>query len=101
MDATILYLFLVQPFVLALVVDHWLGPRRPNGLPAVAAWMAAAVVACLLVGAPLAWIVDRVAGGELALELVVGLSVGILTFAFLTGLWMARVGGGLLSTLRR
>jgi hypothetical protein len=101
MDATILFLFLVQPFGLALAVDHWLGPRRPSGLPAVVAWMAAAVLACLLIGTPVAWVADRLAGGELALSLVVALSVCILTFAFLTGVWMARVGGGLLSTLKR
>jgi hypothetical protein len=101
MDATVLFLFLVQPLLLALFLDVWLGERRPSGLVTVAAWMAVATLGCMLVGAPLAWFVDRFAGGTVALDLLVALSVGLLTFAFLTGVWLARVGGSLLATLRR
>jgi hypothetical protein len=100
-DTTVIILFLVQPSLLALALDAWLGQRRPTRLATVVAWMALAVLACMLVGSPLGWIVDRVASGRLALDLLVALSVGIMTFAFLTGVWMARVGGGLLSMLRR
>jgi hypothetical protein len=101
MDATVVMLFLVQPLLLALFLDLWLGERRPSGLSTVALWMGVAIVGCMLVGAPLAWLVDRVAGGTVALDALVILSVGILTFAFLTGVWLARVGGSLLATLRR
>lgn len=101
MDATVLFLFLVQPLLLALFLDVWLGERRPSGLFTVALWMGVATLGCMLVGAPLAWLVDRFAGGALALDALVILSVGILTFAFLTGVWLARVGGSLLATLRR
>jgi hypothetical protein len=101
MDSTVLFLFLLQPMLLALLVDLWLGDRRPSGLTPVVLWMAVAVAGCTLVGAPLVWFVDRIADGTLALDLLVMLSVALLTFAFVTGVWLARVGGGLLSTLRR
>jgi hypothetical protein len=101
MDVTVVFLFLVQPLLLALFLDAWLGARRPSGLGTVAVSMGVAALGCMLVGAPLAWLVDRITGGTPALDLLVILSVAILTFAFLTGVWLARVGGGLLSTLRR
>jgi hypothetical protein len=101
MDATVLFLFLVQPLLLALFLDLWLGERRPSGLLTVVVSMGVAVLGCMLVGAPLAWLVDRIVDGTLALDVLVVLSVAILTFAFLTAFWLARVGGGLLSTLRR
>ena len=92
MDATVLFLFLVQPFGLALALDAWLGERRPSGLATVVAWMALAIGGCMLVGCAAAWLVDQVAGGALALDLLVVPVGRIMTFAFLTGVWLARLG---------
>jgi predicted Na+-dependent transporter len=101
MYATTIFLFLVQPLLLALGIDAWLGDRRPSGLPVIAGLMAAGILGLALVGAPTAALVDHVAGGSVGLDLIVVLTVAILTFAFLTGVWMARVGGGLVGSLRR
>jgi hypothetical protein len=101
MDAATVFLFLVQPMALAVCCDLRIGARRPAQLGSVAACVVLAMVGCALVGTPLAWLVHRVAGGTLALDGLVILSVAILTYAFLTGVWMARIGAQAVSTLRR
>src|SRR5206468_3927864 len=55
MSPAVLFLFLVQPFALALAADHLLARRRPAAIAPALLYAGGAVLACGLVGAPLGW----------------------------------------------
>ena len=88
MLATELMVFVFGPVLLALWLDHRLAARRPRRPGTLALVAVPAMALCALVGRPLEDAVLVVAHGHVALLLFVSATLAILTYGFLTGLWL-------------
>src|SRR3954452_13887090 len=91
-------LFLVGPGLLALWADNRFASRRPANLTALAVMVVSAMVLCSLLGPIADWLNGAASRGT-SVELIVGVTCGVLGYAFLSGLWLVRLGVDAMSTL--
>jgi hypothetical protein len=97
--ATQLMVFVLGPVLLALWLDHRLATRRPTSATGLAVVALPAMALCALVGRPLESAVLAVTAGHAALMLCVAATLAILTYGFLAGLWLVRIGAEFASRL--
>ena len=101
MPVSQLVVLVLGPVALAVWLDVRLAEHRPTTLPGLGLVTASAAVGCTLVGAPLAAFAGRVAGGRPGVALFLAAAVGCLTYAFLAGVWLVRLGAATLAQRRR
>jgi hypothetical protein len=93
-----LAIFLVGPGLIAVWADQRFAGRRPTDLTALGVMVALAMVLCSALGPASDWLASAASQG-LAVELIVPLTCGVLGYAFLSGLWLVRVGVEAMSSL--
>jgi hypothetical protein len=93
-----LFLFLVGPCAIALWADHRFSGRRPSDLITLGFMVATAMLLCATLGPLTGWIVGATSRG-LGIELIVAVTCVVLAYAFLSGLWLVRLGVEAMSSL--
>ena len=93
-----LCLFLIGPGAIALWADHRFSGRRPSDLTALGFMVATAMILCATLGPVTGWIIDT-GSRALGIELVVAVTCVVLAYAFLSGLWLVRLGVDAMSSL--
>jgi hypothetical protein len=93
-----LCLFLLGPGAIALWADHRFSTRRPADLTPLGFMVAIAMILCATLGPVTGWIVHTASRG-LGIELVVAVTCVVLAYAFLSGLWLVRLGVDAMSSL--
>jgi hypothetical protein len=85
-------LLVAGPAALAVWIDARFPRLRPFSLAAVAAVAMAGVIAVSVCGEPLAQVVDALVAPPLAQSIYVALALGLLTFGYLSCVWLLRAG---------